>query len=151
VFDLFPSDGTLLTRADAADFGAFNQVKKHEAAGVPSTSAPGCLALGTCLKGAKPRPGVFMITRDVQVSNWSTPAANDQAKPVLMTDVRLDLTGAEAAQIPNLLTTAISRGRRTVRNPRTAGPSTSPYLMSCAILHLEDAGAGFLGGGRKTC
>jgi hypothetical protein len=95
-----------------------------------------------------------VLARDHFGDVWSsdlTPAANDQGKPVLMADVRLELTAAEAAQIRDLLTTAISRGRQTAQNPRTAGPNTSPYLMNCAILPLEDAGVGLLGGRRKTC
>jgi hypothetical protein len=83
-----------------------------------------------------------VLARDHLGDVWSSdlpPAANDQGKPVLMADVRLDLTAAEAAQIRDLLTAAISRGRRTARTPRTAGPNTSPYLMTCAILPLEDA------------
>jgi hypothetical protein len=83
-----------------------------------------------------------VLARDHFGDVWSSdlpPAANDQGKPVLMADVRLDLTAAEAAQIRDRLRTAISRGRRAARNPRTAGPNKSPYLMSCAILPLEDA------------
>ena len=82
-----------------------------------------------------------VLARDHFGDVWSSdlpPAANVQGKPVLMADVRLDLTAAEAAQIRDLLTIAVSRGRRAARNPRTAGPNMSPYLMSCAILPLED-------------
>jgi hypothetical protein len=67
-----------------------------------------------------------VLARDQLGDVWSSdlpPAANDQGKPVLMADVRLDLTAAEAAQIRDLLTAAISRGRAQHRTRELLDPT----------------------------
>lgn len=82
-----------------------------------------------------------VLARDNVGNVWTTdlpPATNDQGRPVLMVDVRVDLNNDEATQIRDLLATAINRARRPSRKPQAAGPGKKPYLLSCAILPAVD-------------
>lgn len=72
---------------------------------------------------------------------WSTdltPAMNSRGEPVLMTDIRRDLTVDEAAQIRQLLTAAINSARRVASTPAEAGVSRSRYLLSCSLLPISN-------------
>ena len=78
-----------------------------------------------------------VLARNDRGEVWSTdltPTTNSRGQPVLMTDMRLDLTVDEAAQIRQLLTRAIDSGRRAATMPAEVERSRSRYLLSCSLL-----------------
>ncbi|WP_345215470.1 helix-turn-helix domain-containing protein [Georgenia halophila] len=78
-----------------------------------------------------------VLARDSNGDVWASdlpPSLNEQGQPVLMVDVRVDLTNEEALHIRDLFAAAIKRGRRASRNPQAEGSPPKPYLLNCAIL-----------------
>lgn len=81
-----------------------------------------------------------VLARDNAGDYWSTdlpPANNHKGQPAFITDVTISLTTEEAAQIRDLLVSAISRGLDQSRHTTTK-VTKHPYLMFCSILPIPD-------------
>jgi DNA-binding Lrp family transcriptional regulator len=81
-----------------------------------------------------------VLARDDHGDYWTTdlpPSVNHKGQPAFITDIAVNLSPDEAAQIRDVLANAINRGLDHSRQSRNSN-AAHPYMMFCAILPLPD-------------